>query len=118
MEYRKKATKTETKQESKRISSEVKNLLLYVFEITENKTGEWLIIRAKMSSKPVEGEKYGKGINVNLLAKINECLIDDDFDEGWIRVDGTISAEDWKSSKGSSGTQLKVIASKIAVSKK
>lgn len=117
MAYQKKASKTETKQETKRISSEVKNLLLYVFEITESKNG-WLIIRAKMSSKPVEGEKYGKGITVNLLAKIEECMIDDDFDEGWVRVDGTISAEDWKSSKGSSGTQLKVIASKIAVSEK
>lgn len=118
MAYQKKATKTETKQESKRISSEVKNLLLYVFEINESKNKDWLIIRAKMSSKPVEGEKYGKGITVNLLAKIDECMIDDDLDKGWVRVDGTISAEDWKSSKGSSGTQLKVIASKIAVSDK
>lgn len=117
MAYQKKA-KAETKTETKRISSEVKNLLLYVFEITESKNKDWLIIRAKMNSKPVEGEKYGKGITVNLLAKIEECIIDDDFDEGWCRVDGTISAEDWKSSKGSSGTQLKVIATKIAVSEK
>lgn len=100
------------------IRSEVKNLLLYIFEIKESKSGEFLLIRAKMSSKPVEGEKYGKGINVNLMAKIADALIDDDVDEGmWVRVDGTIGAEDWKS-KNSSGTQLNVYATKISVSEK
>lgn len=116
MAYQKKQKTEQTG--SVKTYSEVRNLLLYVFDVKESKSGEWLLIKAKLSSKPVEGAKYGNGISVNLMAKFEDAVIDDDLDEKmWIRVDGNISAEDYKR-QGGTGTQLVIRATKIAVSKK
>lgn len=100
----------------------VSGWLLFVFgqnEIKDANSGEIKYIRfnCKMSSKPAEGEKYGAGMLLSVMAAVSgdrQTKIDPaDYTHKWIMVDGGIQLEDRKDRNGSTFTNITVWADSV-----
>lgn len=93
--------------------------LLWCFEQAETKGG-FLRMTCKMSSKSADGDGYGKGVYIDVMARIQPDgdgnmtdIPEDDYSDGWIVVDGTIRAADWESEGGKHGTNLTIWATSV-----
>lgn len=95
------------------------DFLLFVFSVTELKGG-WYRFNAKMNSKPLDGEKYGTGVFITIMAKSDTCVIDDDVtgENQWVKVSGTLNAADYQTKDGLKGTGLTLWADIIKLSPK
>lgn len=91
---------------------------LFCFEAED--TGDWLRMRCKLSSKAADGEKYGKGVRLTVMARIRCQKTEGDLTtipEGsyvncWITVDGRLTASDWKGKNGIQ-TDITIFADKV-----
>lgn len=97
-----------------------KSWLLWCFEQAEAGAGQYLRMTCKMSSRSAEGEGYGKGVYIDVMARIQPDgegnmtdIPEDDYSNGWIVVDGTIRANDWESDGGKNGTNLTIWATAV-----
>ena len=93
--------------------------LLWCFEQAETKGG-FLRMTCKMSSRAADGDGYGKGVYIDVMARIQPDddgnmtdIPEDDYSNGWIVVDGTIRAADWESEGGKHGTNLTIWATSV-----
>ena len=93
--------------------------LLWCFEQSETKGG-FLRMTCKMSSRAADGDGYGKGVYIDVMARIQPDddgnmtdIPEDDYSNGWIVVDGTIRAADWESEGGKHGTNLTIWATSV-----
>lgn len=114
----KKKTETATNAPADKINV-CTDFLLFVFSVTELKNG-WYRFSAKLNSKPLDGEKYGTGINLTIMAKSDSCLIEDDVtgENQWVKVSGTLNAADYKTKDGLTGTGLTLWADRINLAPK
>lgn len=81
----------------------VQDWMLFVFkqhEIKDANTGEvkYIKFECKMSSKPAEGNKYGAGMMMSVMAKVSgdhqTQINPDDYTKKWILVTGGIQLTD------------------------
>lgn len=93
--------------------------LLWCFEQAETRGG-FLRMTCKMSSRSADGDGYGKGVYIDVMARIQPDgdgnmtdIPEDDYSGGWIVVDGTIRAADWETEDGKHGTNLTIWATAV-----
>ena len=95
---------------------------LFVFKqsvIKDANTGEdrFVKLECKMSSKPVEGLKYGAGVMMAVMLTVSGDRATKcdpaDYTKKWIRVTGRISAADNKDRNGNQYTNLTLWADEM-----
>jgi hypothetical protein len=113
-----KAAATKRKEQDRQPMQICTSWLLWCFEQAETKGG-FLRMTCKMSSRSADGDGYGKGVYIDVMARIqpdeNGDMTDipeDDYSGGWIVVDGSIRAADWESD-GKHGTDLTIWATSV-----
>lgn len=91
-------------------------IMLFSFSAVELKNG-WYKFNAKMNSKPLDGEKYGAGVFITIMAKSDSCMIEDAVtgENQWLLVSGQLNAADYQTKDGLKGTGLTLWADTIAV---
>ena len=104
----------------------VSDWLLFVFdqhEVKDAQTGEVKFIKfnCKLSSKPAEGQKYGQGLNLSVMARVSgdrqTDIQPDDYTHKWILVNGGIQLEDRKHDAGT-WTNITVWADSVKIAPK
>lgn len=104
----------------------VQDWLLFVFdqhEVKDAQTGEVKFIKfnAKLSSKPAEGQKYGQGLTLTVMARVSgdrqTDINPDDYTHKWILVTGGIQLEDRKNDAGT-WTNITVWADSVKIAPK
>ncbi len=114
-----KAAASKRKEQDRQPMQICNSWLLWCFEQSETKGG-FLRMTCKMSSRAADGDGYGKGVYIDVMARIQPDddgnmtdIPEDDYSNGWIVVDGTIRAADWESEGGKHGTNLTIWATKV-----
>lgn len=93
--------------EHKKHKNEVRDLLLWCQKQEITKGGNWLRMSCKLSSAPADGEKYGVGIWINVMARIQPDsdgtmtqIEEREYGKTWIAVSGQLNAADWNGKNG------------------